>query len=186
LVRDQLDQMFRTYGHTFSACFARFPVHNRNAVHNMDRIKRTRLYTGAVAEAAVSTSFCSSVLHLGCHDTVFDAIVFIFILCLLTGSPAFYKCGLSLLRTGIDAHDLSDLLCDRSAADGTSADLCLACHDRRGKAGAPGISASAAVVSGEHLEDRILSLIRFHSKFFPGNSKEDADKKSCAADYHGS
>ena len=77
LIRDQLDQMSRANGHTFTAGLTFFLVHLGNAVHNMYRVKRTNLNAAAGAQTAKAAGFCSAVLHLGNHLTVRNTCLFI-------------------------------------------------------------------------------------------------------------
>ncbi len=66
LIWYKLDQMLRTCSNTFSTCLTYFLVNLRNAVHDMDRIKRTSLYTAAESKASVVTGLRSAVRH-ECH-----------------------------------------------------------------------------------------------------------------------
>ena len=53
LIRYQFDQMSRADVNTFAAGLAGVLVYNCHAVHYMDRVKLTGLYTGAFAKTAV-------------------------------------------------------------------------------------------------------------------------------------
>ena len=100
LVRNKLDQMLRTCSNTFSTCLTYFLVNLRNAVHDMNRIKRTSLYTAAVSKASVITGLRSAVRH-ECHGcTVLVAGILVIASCLLTGSRTLYKCYLALAFLG--------------------------------------------------------------------------------------
>ena len=149
----------------------------------MDRVKGAGSHAGAITEAPVCTAFRAAVLHLACHDTVLDSAIFIFCLCLFTGTAAFYKCDFPFLLSCIYAHDRADFLSYRGTAYRASADFGFTGHDCRGKAGTSGITASAAVISRQYFQDSIFSLICLYSKRFVGYSEEDADEQSCSADY---
>ena len=100
LVRNKLDQMLRTCSNTFSTCLTYFLVNLRNAVHDMNRIKRTSLYTATVSKASVITGLRSAVRH-ECHGcTVLVAGILVIASCLLTGSRTLYKCYLALAFLG--------------------------------------------------------------------------------------
>ena len=87
----------------------------------------------------------------------------------------FDKCNFSLLRSGIHAHDFSDLFRDRAASDGTSVHRCLACGDRLRHRVAAGIAARAAVVTRKAVPDLSHSRIGVHMKLPPDRDERDAD-----------
>ena len=70
LIRHKLNQMSRTFLHTFSARLTCFPVHNRNAVHNVNGIKGTRLYAASKSKTPVCTCLCSAAWHKRHHLAV--------------------------------------------------------------------------------------------------------------------
>ena len=150
LVRNKLDQMLRTCSNTFSTCLTYFLVNLRNAVHDMNRIKRTSLYTAAVSKASVITGLRSAVRH-ECHGcTVLVAGILVIASCLLTGSRTLYKCYLALAFLGCHTHDLTDLGCNRRAADRTLIDRSLALCDCCCQTGTTGITTATTVISRKH------------------------------------
>ena len=55
IIRDQLDQALRAGCHALTAGLTCLFINLCNTVHDMDRIKRTSLYTGTIAETAIVT-----------------------------------------------------------------------------------------------------------------------------------
>ena len=55
IIRDQLNDLLRTFCHAFAAGLTFFFVYLCNAVDNVDRIKGADLYAGAITQTAVST-----------------------------------------------------------------------------------------------------------------------------------
>ena len=182
-VRNQLNQVLRTGCHTFAAGFAGFLIYHCDSVYNMNRIKRTGIDTGSVPETSVCTSFCTAVLHLACHNAVFDAVIFIFCFCFLAGSSAFHKSDISLLLGSIYSHNCTNLFSYGGTSDRASADLGLSGHNGRCQTGAAGIAAAATVVTRQNFQYCVFTLICFYCKFLSCYSEEDSDEQAGAADY---
>lgn len=67
LIRNQFNQMMRTYGYTFAAGFTFFFVYHRNSIFNMDCVEGTRFYASTVSKTAAVTFFCAAAGDK-CHD----------------------------------------------------------------------------------------------------------------------
>ena len=177
--------MLRTCRHTLAAGFAGFAIHDSNSVYDVNCIKRTGLHAGTISETSVGAAFCAAVLHLACHDAVLDSGIFIFRLCFFTCSAAFHKSDFPFLSGSVNSHDLSDLFCNRSAAHRAAAHFCFSRHDGCCQTGTSRVSAAAAVVAGKNIKNCVLSLVCLNSELLSGNTEEDTDEQTCAADNYG-
>lgn len=116
-VRNDLDQSLWTGSNTLAAGYALFLVYNSYAVYNMDRVKLTCLYAGAIAHTAVSACLFAGARSYGYHGTIGNSIVVVLYVCLVAGTFTFYESYLLFGAAALNTHDSSDLICYRSAAD---------------------------------------------------------------------
>ena len=127
LVRNKLDQVTRTSLRALTAGNALLLVDNGNAVYNMDRVELTCLYTASGTEASVVTSLGSAARNCICNlVAVINTVVIVFNSRLIAGTFTFYKRNFLLSGTSLNAHNRSDLLAYRSAADRTLINFCFA------------------------------------------------------------
>ena len=82
IVRNDLDQSLWTGSNTLAAGYALFLVYNSYAVYNMDRVKLTCLYAGAIAHTAVSACLFAGARSYGYHGTIGNSIVVVLYVCL--------------------------------------------------------------------------------------------------------
>ena len=127
LVRNKLDQVTRTSLRALTAGNALLLVDNGNAVYNMDRVELTCLYTASGTEVSVVTSLGSAARNRICNlVAVINTVVIVFNSRFIAGTFTFYKRNFLLSGTSLNAHNRSDLLAYRSAADRTLINFCFA------------------------------------------------------------
>ena len=117
LVRYQVDQVFRAGCHAGTTRYTLLFIDNRHTVYYMDGIEFTCLHAGTETGTAVRTCLCTAARYNGCLRTVLDTMVLVLHFCLIAGTFTFNESYLLLGRTSLYAHDSSDLLANRSAAN---------------------------------------------------------------------
>ena len=121
--------MVRAGCDTFAAGFTSLWIDNRNAVHNVDRVKRAGLHAGAEAHTTVIAGLWSFVRYINDCLAVLYAGVFLVLLCLFAVAAAFDKGYLAAALFCGNAHDLTDSSRYGRAADWTLADWSFALYD---------------------------------------------------------
>ena len=119
--------MCRALSRALTAGNALLLVDNGNAVYNMDRVELTCLYTASGTETSVVTSLGAAARNCICNlVAVINTVVIVFNSRLIAGTFTFYKRNFLLSGTSLNAHNRSDLLAYRSAADRTLINFCFA------------------------------------------------------------
>ena len=113
VIWDQFDQMFRAGCDTLTAGLAFFLIYHGYSINNMDCIEWACLYTGSKSQTPIGTSLWAAVLHHIYHNTVFNSLVLILILCFFSRTGALHKCDLPFLIPRSNPHNLADLGCNR-------------------------------------------------------------------------
>ena len=185
IIRYQFDQMFRTCRNTFTTGFTYFFVNLCDTVYDMDRVKRTSLYTAAISKTAIVTGFWSAIRY-ECHcRAIFHTGILIITICLFTVSCTFYKGNLFCAFFCLDAHDLTNFSGNRSSTDRTLIDRSFTLYDCSSKTGTSGITTTTTVVSRKNAKNGFFSLIYFYFELFSGDSKEKSNKNTYASNYNG-
>ena len=178
VVRNQLDQMSRTFGNTFATGFTCFFIYYCNAIYNMNGIKWTDLYAASKATAAICTGLCSAVWHERKHLAVFHSSINILFFRFFTGSGAFYMSYLTGSLNCRQSHNTGNYFPNRLSAYRatvyrrfTFGNCCCQTITAR-------ISTAATVISRKSFSYGNFLLINFNSKFFSGCSKKNTDEEA--------
>ena len=181
IVRDQFNDLLRTFCHTFAAGFTFFFIYLCNAVYNVDGVKGADFYAGSISQTAVGTGLGTAVLHQSRHLTVFNTCIFIALSSLLTVTCTFHKSRHTDAFSCFLSHDLPDLGSCRRTAYGTCVYGSFPFGDSRSQTVTAWIAAAAAVISWEGFPYQYFFFIYFYCKFLSGNSQEKSNKETYAA-----
>ena len=165
LVGNQFNQVVGTGGHALAAGNAFLLVNHCHAVHHMDGVKGTCLYTGAVTHASIGTCLLTCAGHHRYLLAVVHSIVVVLHFCLVTCALTFDKRNLLLSSPAGNAHDGPDFLCCGCAAHRTCAYLCLTGRNGLCQCVTSRVTAAAAVVAGQLIADQDFFFIYFTLNF---------------------
>src|SRR5699024_6284788 len=161
IIRDQLNNLLRTFCHTFAAGLTLLFIYLSDAVNNVNGIEGADLYAGAIAQTTIGTCFRAAVLHQSRHFTVFYTCIFIALSSLLTVTCTFYKGCHTNAFPCLLSHDLSDLSCRCCAAYGTCIYGSFPFGDSCCQTVTAWITAAAAVISGKSFPYQYFFFIYF-------------------------
>src|SRR5699024_1579932 len=147
LVRNKLDQRFRTDGYTFAAGDTFLFIDESNAVHDVDSVKVTNFHTASESGTAVLAGLRTASRHTDGGHTVLVAEIFIFGGSLLTGSRTFDESDHLFHISGLHAHDLAYLCRHSRSSHRAGGNRCFSLCDSLCQSIAAGKSTAAAVVA---------------------------------------
>ena len=172
IVRHHLDDMLRADRHTFLAALTGFAVDQCDLIYDMNSVKRTDFHAGTIAQAAEIAGLRAVVLDIFHHPAVANTIVAEALVGLIAGARAFDKSYHFGAGIRFHSHDGSDAGCHRCSSDRTSSDWCLTLGDRSCQARTSGITASAAVIARQRIQNCRFLFIYFNGKLLSGKSEE--------------
>ena len=178
IVRNQLNQVSRTFGNAFATGFTCFFIYHRNSIYNVYCIKWTDLHAASETTAAICTGLCSAIWHKWKHFTIFHSSVNILFFRLFTGSGAFYMSYLAGSLNCRLSHNTGNYFSNRFAAYRATVYRGFAFGNCCCQTITARISTATAVISRKSFSYGNFLLINFNSKFFSGCSKKNTDEEA--------
>ena len=182
LVRNKLDQALRAGSHALAAGYALLFVNHCNTVYDVDSVKLTCLHAGAVTHTSVSTCLFAGTRSYGYHGTIGNSIVVVLYVGLIAGTFTFYESYLLLRAAALNAHDSSNLICYRSAADRTSVNRSGACSDCCCQTVTSRETTTTTVVARKFCTHQNFFLVNLNFKLLTGNSQQHTDNDTDGTD----
>ena len=178
LIRNEIDDVLRAGLHAGTTGHTLLLIDDRDTVYDVNCIEGTGLHAGAVTTAAEGTFLLGAVWYDRKLGTICDTGI---VICLLrlraVALTAYERHHLVRLidRLGLHAHDLSDLLSDRSTANRTLGYGSFTVCDGLRTAITARESAGTTVVTRQTVSDLRFTLIYFNLKLLGSHAQEDAD-----------
>ena len=158
-IGNQFNQMIGAGCHTFTAGNTFFLIYNSNAVHNMNRIKSTGLYAGAITHTSVGAGLFAGAGNYRNLGTVVNTKVIVLYTGFVAGTFTFYKGNLLLGRAAFNTHNCSNLLSYSRTAYRAGIDSCSSGSNRACQTVTSRESAAAAVVARQFCTNQDFFLI---------------------------
>ena len=154
--RTQFQDMLRAGCNTLAAALALFFIHHSNmaALIHVNGTKRADLFAGSKTHAGKLAGLVA-VGQRGCSNAVTDAVVFESCLAVVRAALADHAGNLLYAFTGLNTHNRRNFLGHFGPADRAGTDRCFPASNGICTAVAAGVSAAAAVGTGQCFTDCI-------------------------------